>query len=78
MEGNIPRGCLASWGPLARGWSTDPVEILHPEEVTSISHSCQRQSNSECSYSHVVVMSSTSDQLTSILHSSLYRAAVKF
>ena len=52
------------------------MEILHPEEAPGVFHSCQGQSHSECSCSHVVVMSSSSDQQTSILHSFLGWAAM--
>ena len=56
-------------------WSA-VCSILCSPCTPGVFHSCQGQSHSECSCSHVVVMSSSSDQQTSILHSFLGWAAM--
>lgn len=68
----MDEGCLSILRPSGT-WSYGD---LHPEDLSGVSHSCQGQSHSECSCFHVVVMSSSSDQLTSILHYFLSRAAM--
>lgn len=71
-------GKLSIPRPSGHGMEPGSCGDFASRKVTGVSHSCQGQSHSGCPCSCVVVMSSTSDQLTSALHSSLCRAAMKF
>lgn len=64
--------------PRPSGQGLEPGSCGDFAPRSHLCHSCQGQSNSTCSQWHVVLMSPSNDQLISTLHSSLYRAAMKF